>query len=287
MKSNVSGISALVLVLVAFSSLVSMIALTRIDNIVNRELEFSYGWAMPYWTMTTIVFAMGWFNIIIAIAFQFYVLLFGRRVAEVIPQEGVLKPETTYQSSIEEKPIAAEKEKVEETIVPPMEVELDTQKEGDEVQKPAEEPKEEPVTVVETPQEARGPVEEITTQEYIETEQYEEVKAQKEQEAETPEWVETEREPEEKFEEPQEAVDVQLQEETSYAEEEEREQEEMPRETVETETHETPPPAPEREAETTESEEPQTQTWMSTEEHETSAEETQQQEAELTEHYPT
>jgi hypothetical protein len=32
MKSNVSGISALVLVLVAFSSLVSMIALTRIDN---------------------------------------------------------------------------------------------------------------------------------------------------------------------------------------------------------------------------------------------------------------
>jgi hypothetical protein len=96
---------------------------------------------MPYWTMTTIVFAMGWFNIIIAIAFQFYVLLFGRRVAEVIPQKEALKPETTYQLPIEKKPIEAEKEKVEETIVPPMEVELDTHKEGDEGQRPAEEPK--------------------------------------------------------------------------------------------------------------------------------------------------
>ncbi len=281
MKSNISGITALVLVLVAFSSLVSMIALTRIDNIVHRDLyrydlKFSYGWAMPYWTMTTLVFAMGWFNIIIAIAFQFYVLLYGRKKAVAIPQEGAFKSETTYQSPIEEKLIEAEKQKAEETIVPHMEVEFDTQKEGDEAQKPAEEP----VTVVEAPQEAQGPFEEITSQEYIETEQHEEVEGQKEQESETPEWVETQREPEEKFEESQEAVDVELQEETSYAEEEEREQEEMPRETVETETHETPPPAPEREAETTESEEPQTQTWMSREEYETSAEETQQQEAE-------
>jgi len=279
MKSNVSGITAIVLVLVAFSSLMSMIALTRIDNIVHQDLyrydlKFSYGWAMPYWTMTTLIFAMGWFNIIIAIAFQFYVLLYGRKAAAVIPQKEALKPETTYQPPIEEKPRETEKEKVEDTIAPAMEVELDTHKEVDEPQKSAEEPKEEPVTVVEA------------SQEYIETEQHEEDKAQKEQETETPEWMETQREPEEKFEESQETVDVQLQEEPSYAYEEEREQEEMPRETAETETYETPPPAPEGETETTETEDSQTQTWISTEDDEAPVEETQQ-ETELTEHYPT
>jgi len=279
MKSNVSGITAIVLVLVAFSSLVSMIALTRIDNIVHQDLyrydlKFSYGWAMPYWTMTTLIFAMGWFNIIIAIAFQFYVLLYGRRAAAVIPEKEALKPETIYQPPIEEKPREAEKEKVEDTFVPAMEVEVDTHKEIDEAKKSAEEPKEEYVTVDET------------SQEYIETEQHEEDKTQKEQETETPEWMETQREPEEKFEESQETVDVQPQEEPFYAYEEEREQEEMPRETAETETYETPPPSSEIEAETTETEESQTQTWTSTEEDEAPAEETQQ-ETELTEHYPT
>ncbi|MFQ6074450.1 MAG: hypothetical protein ACE5KC_04440, partial [Candidatus Bathyarchaeia archaeon] len=86
MKSDISSINSLVLVLVAFSSLLSMFALTRIDNIVHQDLyryglRFSYEWAMPYWTMTTLVFIMGWFNIIITCAFQFYVLLYGRKEA--------------------------------------------------------------------------------------------------------------------------------------------------------------------------------------------------------------
>jgi len=258
---------------------VSMIALTRIDNIVHQDLyrydlKFSYGWAMPYWTMTTLIFAMGWFNIIIAIAFQFYVLLYGRKAAEMIPENEALKPETTYQPSIEEKTKEAEIEKVEDTIMPAMEVELDTQREVYEAQKSAEEPKEEYATVDEA------------SQEYVETEQHEEDKAQKEQETETPEWMETQREPEEKFEEYQENVEVQPQEEPFYAYEEEGEQEEMPRETGETETCETPPPSQEIEAETTETEDSQTQDWISKEEDEAPAEETQQ-ETELTEHYPT
>jgi len=160
------GINSLVLVLVAFSSLLSMFALTSVDSIIRQELyshglEFSYEWAMPYWTMATLVFALGWFNIIIAIAFQFYVLRYGRERAEVMPQREATEPETTSQQPIEEKPIEAEQEPQEmkpaetaeaetkETIAPPMEVELETRKEGEEAQKPVEEPKEELVTIVE------------------------------------------------------------------------------------------------------------------------------------------
>ncbi len=197
MKPNVSSITSLVLVLVAFSSFLSMFALLRIDSILRQDLykyglQFSYEWAMPYWTMSTLVFAMGWFDIIVIGAFQFYVLIHARKDAEVIPQKEALKPEEAgHQPPIEEAP-----------------------------------------------------------QEYIVTEQPQEVEVQREQEAEFVETVEAEREPEERFEERQEPVDMQLQEETSYVEEGEREQEEMSRE-----TQETPQPAPEIEAETTEREE--------------------------------
>jgi hypothetical protein len=74
----------------AASSLVSMFSVLRIDSIVRGDLyrfglEFSYQWALPYWTMTTIIFAVGWFNIILSFAFQFYVLLYRRK--ETIAQE--------------------------------------------------------------------------------------------------------------------------------------------------------------------------------------------------------
>ncbi len=92
MKSNLGGLTSLVLVIVASSSLISMIALTRVDSIVHTDLyryglNFSYEWAMPYWTMTTFAFAMGWVNIFMVIALQFYVLAYGRGKVEAPPQK--------------------------------------------------------------------------------------------------------------------------------------------------------------------------------------------------------
>jgi hypothetical protein len=96
MKSNI-GIVSLVLVLMAASSLVSMFSVLRIDSIIHGDLyrfglEFSYQWALPYWTMTTIIFAVGWFNIILSFAFQFYVLLYSRKETTVQETPKILEP---------------------------------------------------------------------------------------------------------------------------------------------------------------------------------------------------
>jgi hypothetical protein len=274
-----------------------MFALTRIDSIVHRDLynyglTFSYEWAMPYWTMTIIAFAMGWFNIITACAFQFYVLLYGQRKAEEMPQREALKPETTYQPQIEEEPIEAERVEelkpaetaeveTRETIAPTMEIEL----EAEEAQKPAEEPKEEPVTAVEAPQEeTQALVGEEMPKEYMETTQPEEVEEYTEEaQPETIEVIEErgeeeakpseieETKPEEAQVEEQREQEAELEEtveteSTSYVEE----GEEMPIETEET------PAAPEIKADTGEEETP---TWIFAprEEHETT-EDIQQQE---------
>ncbi len=187
-KSNVSGLTSLILVLVAFSSLVSMFAVTRIDSIVHGDLyrynlRFSYDWAMPYWTMTTLVFAMGWFNIFIAIVFQFYVILYGRKRAEAIPQQLVAEKEMVEEPKPHEmKQAETVKAEQEEVTMPPMEVEVETRGEGEEAQQPVEEPEtiveersEESETLYEAPQEeTQEPVEEVTPQEYVETEQPEE-----------------------------------------------------------------------------------------------------------------
>lgn len=280
MKSNVGGITSLVLVIVASSSLISMIALTRLDNIVHTDLyryglSFSYEWAMPYWTMTTFVFAMGWVNIFMAIVFQFYVLAYGRGKAGQIPLK---KPWKTQEIVPAETTEAATRE----TITSPMEVELETLKED-------------PVTFVETPQETQVPVEETAPVESIETEQFEEIEGEKEpvapfesvesefrpkEENEEAKWtveesVEATREapPEEylgtTLTEEGEPVDVRLQEETSYAEKKEIEPEETQRRTFETETQATSPLTPESKAKTKEKDK------------------NQQREAELTEHYST
>jgi len=290
MSSKVSGMNSVVLVLVAFSSLLSMFALTRIDSVVHGDLyryglRFSYGWAMPYWTMTTLIFTLGWFNIIIACAFQFYVLKYGQKKAEVIPQREALRPETTYHPPIVERPVEPEPQEMkpqetQEAIAPPMEVELGMREEAREAveeippqeyieteSKPQEEsegswptetvetePEEPAVQPMET-EEREKPFEETEVPSAYEEAQ--EVEGQREQEAEPTETVEAEPTTEEKYEEPQEPVDVQFQEETSYVEEEE---------TAETETQDTTPPAPEIEAEATEGEETQTQTLVSAEE---------------------
>jgi len=105
MKFTAGSIVSLVLVLMATSSLISMISTLKIDAIVHGDLyryglQFSYGWALPYWTMTTLVFAMGWFNIIAAVAFQFYVLIYGRK--EALGTEVSKEPETKPTEKIEE-----------------------------------------------------------------------------------------------------------------------------------------------------------------------------------------
>ncbi len=125
MKSNLGGLTSLVLVIVASCSLISMIALTRVDNIVHTDLyryglNFSYEWAMPYWTMTTFAFAMGWVNIFMVIVFQFYVLAYGRGKAEEAPPQETLgsfaiaQPEDTENAAretisplIEARPVAS------------------------------------------------------------------------------------------------------------------------------------------------------------------------------------
>lgn len=74
---RIDGIGNWVLVIMALGSLISMIAAFVLDMIVHKDLysyglQFSYSWAIPYWNTIRIVFATGWLNIIVAIAFQVY-----------------------------------------------------------------------------------------------------------------------------------------------------------------------------------------------------------------------
>lgn len=104
-----SGIS-LVLVLVAASSLFSMVGLFQIDRMVHQDLyrfglQFSYAWATPYWTLMRFVFAIGWFNILVAIGFHFYMALQRKKEAKQMAtqmEKEILKPETKPTEKVEE-----------------------------------------------------------------------------------------------------------------------------------------------------------------------------------------
>jgi len=146
MKSSSRTVS-LVLVLMAASSLISMISLLRIDSIVHSDLyryglNFSPEWAMPYWTMSTVVFGMGWFNIVIALAFQFYVLIYGRKEPldseALTPSPIVLQPQPTKEETpqTEATPIERVEEYKEHETKPTEEVE----KEPEQTQTAAEAP---------------------------------------------------------------------------------------------------------------------------------------------------
>jgi len=92
MKSVADGAVSLVLVLVAAFSLFSMIGLLQVDRIVHHDLyryglQFNYSWAIPYWTIINVVFAMGWFNIITAIAFQLYLVRQRRKETKSLKTE--------------------------------------------------------------------------------------------------------------------------------------------------------------------------------------------------------
>lgn len=177
MKPHHVSIVSLVLVLTATSSLVSMISTYKIDQIIhgdlyNYGLHFSYQWAMPYWTMTTIVFAMGWLNIIIAIAFQFYMLIYGRK--EVLtPIEIPTKPTPTLQPTREEG----------------IEVEIKPTEKVEESKEQAAEPAEK---VEKKPEETQPLVEATSQPEQTETIQAGEAEGQKEQESKPAEEPKTE-----------------------------------------------------------------------------------------------
>lgn len=83
---KLTRIASWILVLVAVSSLYSMLGLMQVDNIVNRDL-YSYGlqfdsrWATSYWAIIRAVFVFGWFNVIAASAFQLYFVIHRRKRA--------------------------------------------------------------------------------------------------------------------------------------------------------------------------------------------------------------
>ena len=74
---DIDGLGNWVLLVMAAAAFISMVAAYLSFNIVNNELylyglNFNYGWAIPYWNATTIIFVMSWISIIAAIAFQIY-----------------------------------------------------------------------------------------------------------------------------------------------------------------------------------------------------------------------
>jgi membrane-bound ClpP family serine protease len=74
---GIDGVGNLVLVIMAAASLVTVIAAFGANMIVNGYfysygLRFNYKWAIPYWNLIGLVFAMAWLNIISALAFEVY-----------------------------------------------------------------------------------------------------------------------------------------------------------------------------------------------------------------------
>ena len=141
-SSGLSAVTLVPLVMAAFS-LFSMIGMFQIDRIVHHDLytynlQFSVQWAKPYWDLTAFIFAMGWFNIILALAFQLYVVTYGRREEKQFATEvnkEILNLETNPTEKVEEQgkqastpPETQEKEQ-KETPAPVTEAETSEKKE--------------------------------------------------------------------------------------------------------------------------------------------------------------
>jgi hypothetical protein len=74
---HIDALGNWVLLVMAAAACISMAAAYLSFNIVNNELSlyglnFNYGWAIPYWNVTAIIFVMSWVSIIAAITFQIY-----------------------------------------------------------------------------------------------------------------------------------------------------------------------------------------------------------------------
>ena len=141
-SSGLSSVTLVPLVMAAFS-LFSMIGMFQIDRIVHHDLytyglRFSIQWAKPYWDISAFVFATGWFNIILAIAFQLYVVTYGRREAKQFATEvkkEILNLETNPTEKVEEQgkqastPSEIQEKEQKETPVPVTEAEISEKKE--------------------------------------------------------------------------------------------------------------------------------------------------------------
>lgn len=78
-------ITTMILFVMATTSLITMFLLLQIDGIVRAilyryGLEFNAMWTGPYLTIAGIIYAVGWSNIISAIALQLYIFVSWRKV---------------------------------------------------------------------------------------------------------------------------------------------------------------------------------------------------------------
>lgn len=104
MKVQTDNATTLILVLMSIASLVSMVAMVKIDAIVNVDLyrfglKFSREWANPYWALTGIVFSMGWFIIIGSLVFELRLIIRRRHALpkseSPVPSQQVVRNETS------------------------------------------------------------------------------------------------------------------------------------------------------------------------------------------------
>lgn len=99
MGSLADGDVSMFLVLTAACSLFSMIGLMQVHKTVSVDLyshglQFNYAWTVPYSNLMNFVFAMGWLNIIAAIAFQSYLINQRRKATGLIVSTEEQKLET-------------------------------------------------------------------------------------------------------------------------------------------------------------------------------------------------
>ena len=112
-----------IIILMAATSLITIIFLFQIDRIVNGdlynyELHFSLGWALPYWTYLRITLALGWINIIAATAAIIYTAARGRRKPQqpTIAIDTATEPPTETQKPKTKPKKTTEKPKDETTL---------------------------------------------------------------------------------------------------------------------------------------------------------------------------
>jgi hypothetical protein len=146
MKSRNSTISWAV-ILIAACSLFSMFGTLQVDQIVHGDLykyglQFNYAWATPYWNTTGFIFAMGWFNIVVALIVEVRLLAVKRKSSKRTKSQA--KKETILTEAAREQ--EAEKPKPAETQAQTEEPQ--TVIVGINVQ----EKEEKPIEVTETPQ---------------------------------------------------------------------------------------------------------------------------------------
>jgi hypothetical protein len=96
---GIDGIGNWILVIMAATSCISMIAALSLNSIISQELpsyglRFNYNWAIPYWNTIATIFAMSWVSIIAAITFQIYRIRTIRKDEAEAAREQIVMQET-------------------------------------------------------------------------------------------------------------------------------------------------------------------------------------------------